>query len=558
MPGSGESGGNQVRAYRQILLWPLQLMPIREDSQIQRHWELLGPPGKTNPWSEVEDEFCADPRDFKERHYNEFISFLPHVQRFLYGEARRSGRGHRLGGSPMRVFRREDVQAVRVRTHANSEPRTLQIKHIDLYFFYDIDVVLLNVEVHAKDLPLHEAQDLLYRFGRAYPGSWDDDGQARNCMAEVEWLGEGGAVLSRSDVHNREKFLSFVGRNRAAAIADHWAFLLKPLVLDAGSDHGSIRFKQLEYYRMPVMGYLAVADTRALNRNDFVRMGLVTAPGTDDRLPFSEQYLADFEPKHCYDRYWNTPPLPGDTRYVCNGHALVVVGDANSALFLDDETGVQAQFRHQYFLMFLIAHMQRAALLMFSKRLADAVDRLQIQDPESVKEFKRTIRQNFEIFLRFNHRYWFHDLSDQVQLKALFQMCARHLGSDGLYADVKEEILDMSQYLDSDSLRRQSNTVLRLTVVTTFGLIGTLVTGFLGMNLLASADEPLWIRALFFIATLIPTGWLTLYTVVKSKRISDFLEALSDEQLTVGEKLGALADVWRRRRLLDDAVRERR
>ena len=48
---------------------------------------------------------------------------------------------------------------------------------------------------------------------------------------------------------------------------------------------------------------------------------------------------------------------------------------------------------------------------------------------------------------------------------------------------------DMNEYLDSDSLRRQANTVLRLTVVTTFGLIGTVATGFLGMNLFAHAEE---------------------------------------------------------------------
>lgn len=550
IPVSGESGGTQVRHYRQILLWPLQLLPIREDAQIQRHWELLQKPGPNNPWHEVEDEFCADPGEFQERHYHEFISFLPHVQRFLYGE----GGGGR--GSPMRVFRRGDVHAVRVRAHPDSAPRVLKVKHIDLYFFYDIDVVLLNVEVHAQDLPLDEAQDLLFRFGRAYPGSWDADGRARNCLADLEWLGAGGEVLAKSDVNSREKFLSFVNRHRAAAVADHWAFLLKPLVLDASSDQGPIRYKQLEYYRMPAMGYLAVEDPAALTRNDFVRLGLLAGPGTDDRLPYAEGYLADFEQKYCYDRFWNTPPRPGDTRFLCVGNALVVVGDARSAPFTDDHTGVQAQFRHQHFLLFLIAHMQRAALLMFSKRLSDAVDGLEIHDPESVKRFKRIIRQNFEIFLRFNHRYWMHDLSDQVQLKALFQMCTQHLGSDGLYADVKEEILDMTQYLDSDSLRRQSNTVLRLTVVTTFGLIGTVVTGFLGMNLLAAAEAPLWHRALFFVAILVPTAWLTLYTIVKSKRLSDFLEALSDEQLSVGEKFGALADVWRRRRLLDEEIRE--
>ena len=106
----------------------------------------------------------------------------------------------------------------------------------------------------------------------------------------------------------------------------------------------------------------------------------------------------------------------------------------------------------------------------------------------------------------------------------------------------------MSHYLDSDSLRRQANTVVRLTVVTTFGLIGTVVTGFLGMNLLAESENPLAVKLLYFALVLIPTTWLTLYTVVKSKRLSDFLEALSDERLSARNKLRAFIDVWSARR----------
>ena len=41
---------------------------------------------------------------------------------------------------------------------------------------------------------------------------------------------------------------------------------------------------------------------------------------------------------------------------------------------------------------------------------------------------------------------------------------------------------------------------MRLTVVTVFGLIGTITTGFLGMNLIAAADAPLTARAAFFLA----------------------------------------------------------
>ena len=43
-----------------------------------------------------------------------------------------------------------------------------------------------------------------------------------------------------------------------------------------------------------------------------------------------------------------------------------------------------------------------------------------------------------------------------------------------------------------------------------------------------------------------PTTVVTFYTIVKSKRLSDFLEALSDERLPGRAKLASLAAVWKR------------
>jgi len=103
--------------------------------------------------------------------------------------------------------------------------------------------------------------------------------------------------------------------------------------------------------------------------------------------------------------------------------------------------------------------------------------------------------------------------------------------------------MDMSNYLDSDSARRQAATVLRLTVVTILGLLGTIVTGFLGMNLIAAADEPMPLRVALFVLTLIITIGLTALTIAKSKRLADFLDTLSDERLSWRDKLHALRRV---------------
>lgn len=88
----------------------------------------------------------------------------------------------------------------------------------------------------------------------------------------------------------------------------------------------------------------------------------------------------------------------------------------------------------------------------------------------------------------------------------------------------------MSEFLENEALRRQNDTMTRLTVVTTLGLIGTTVTGFLGMNVLAWADEPLPWRVWAFLAVLIPTILLTLLTIVKSRSLSSFMERLSDTE----------------------------
>ena len=94
-------------------------------------------------------------------------------------------------------------------------------------------------------------------------------------------------------------------------------------------------------------------------------------------------------------------------------------------------------------------------------------------------------------------------------------------------------------------LRRQANTVVRLTVVTILGMIGTITTGFLGMNLLAEADAPMSRRVWIFGSVFLITTALTVYTMAKSKRLSDFLDALSDERLSAWTKIKALAAVWK-------------
>ncbi len=532
-----------VRHFRQILLWPLQVMHARvREPRISKYWELLEAMGEQCPWREVADEF-GDPDDFQERHYKEFVTFLPYVQRFLYGEGMGREGPAGYGKSPIRVYRRRDVARMRVVLDEQSPPVVFEVAHVDLYFFYDIDIIILAVEFFARDLPLPLAQDALFKLGRAYPAFWEADGQGGQCPRRVEWLAATGETLAVSDYEDRRKYLNFVCRHRSPNIAAHWDYLLRPLALYHSDREGVVRYRQIEYHRMPLLAYLSFDDPRVLTRGDFARLALVTRPGPSNTLPYSERELAHFERKYCYDKFWNpTDPALG-SRYLCCGHAFVLVGQAHDRFFTDAETGLLGQFRHQYFLVNLIAHFHKATLMLFSEWLVTAISQLDIRDVDSVKTFKRDIRRIFETFLRFTHRYWFHEVSNQAQAKDLFRMLTGHLDTDRIYRDVSEAVKEMEHYLDSDGLRRQANTVVRLTVVTTLGLIATVLTGFLGMNIFDHANEPAWVKLSIVVGVLIPAILLVFYGVAKSKVLSDFLEALADERLTWRDKLGVLFKV---------------
>ncbi len=547
MSDAAKNTSPPVRHFRQILLWPLQVMHARvREPHISKYWELLEAVGEQSPWREVEDEF-GDPDDFQERHYKEFITFLPYVQRFLYGEGTGREALTGYGKSPIRVYRRRDVAKMRVVLDEQAPPVVFEVAHVDLYFFYDIDIIILAVEFYTDDLPLTLAQEMLFKLGRAYPAFWEASGQGGQCPRRVEWLTATGEILAVSDYENRRKYLNFVCRHRSPNVAAHWDYLLRPLALYHSDREGMIRYRQIEYHRMPLLAYLSFDDPRSLSRGDFARLALITRSGPSDTLPYSAQELADFERRYCYDKFWNPADPALGSRYLCCGHAFVMVGQAGDRFFANRDTGLLGQFRHQYFLVNLIAHFHKAALMLFSEWLVMAISRLDIHDVESVKTFKREIRRIFETFLRFTHRYWFHEVSNQAQAKDLFRMLTGHLDTDRIYQDVSEAVKEMNQYLDSDGLRRQANTVVRLTVVTTLGLIATVLTGFLGMNIFDYAGESFWIKLLIVMGVLTPTILLVFYGVAKSKVLSDFLEALSDERLALRDKLGVLFKVWEKR-----------
>ena len=554
-------------------MWPIQLVEGESTILPTNLGERL--PRLDPRWSEVSDEFTEDSGQFQERHYAEFVAFMPDVQRFLYGEggqvraklgaAKRHARGIRddsedagpregYGGSPIHVYRRRDIAAARVTLRPGDAPIDFAVARVELYFFFDVDIAIFAVELVARDLTLDQAQDALFRLGRAYPTNWTEGGEGANCCARFALLDDEGRELAVSDYADKDAFLRFVCEHRTPRIAAHWQYLLAPLVPEqiadgAGREAKLIPFRPLEHQRIPLFAALAVESPEALTREDWMRLALAAPAGVTGVAPFSPAFLSDFEAQYCYDRYWDAGYGHDQitTRMLCSGHAFVMVGCASDPRFIDASNGIVGQFRHQYFLLGMIAHFHRAGLLVFRDRLVTAISGLTDYSPDTVMAFKRVVRLSHENLLRFTNRFWFHELSNQAAARDLFAMWVRQLGTERLFAEVRQEVLDMIDYLDSDALRRQANTVVRLTVVTFFGLIVSLTMGFLGAELISLHDMPWWKKALHVALVVLPMAGLILYAAKKSQRLAEFIDAISNERLSLADKWRAFCGVWRRK-----------
>jgi biopolymer transport protein ExbB/TolQ len=72
-------------------------------------------------------------------------------------------------------------------------------------------------------------------------------------------------------------------------------------------------------------------------------------------------------------------------------------------------------------------------------------------------------------------------------------------------------------------------------------------SGFLGMNLIAEADASWNLKVLYFLLVGVPSVVLAFFVILKSRRLSDFLDALSDERVSLRSKSVAAENIFRKR-----------
>jgi hypothetical protein len=220
------------------------------------------------------------------------------------------------------------------------------------------------------------------------------------------------------------------------------------------------------------MAQIGVPSSFDIRRSDWVRLCFCDAPGSG--YSYSPGFLKDFEGTYCYDRFFDyeTQDAYKSTRYIMCSYAFIMVGSCQNDVKDYFYHVFSRHFRRIYFQLVLISVYQKVALLSLSERLAEALDSGAFQDrSEAIHE---------EI-LMFTHRYWFEEISAQIQGHELFSMLRGHMRTEKLYKQLSQEVRETTDRL---AVLRQD----RLNRLAGVGLVLATFVGFFGMNVFGEGE----------------------------------------------------------------------
>ena len=226
------------------------------------------------------------------------------------------------------------------------------------------------------------------------------------------------------------------------------------------------------------------------------------SPGKQGTLPYASDFLEKYIDDYCYDRFWDekVPEHVWNTRYLCCGYGFTAIGeyenkDGSLSFFMNQ---ILSHFRNHYFQMGLLAHFHRASLLVFSNLLAQAASFIR----KSQKKFRKKIHRIHQDLVRFTHRYWFTEISNQIQPTEMFSWWSYHLKTDALYKRVMRQANESSQLLNMERQNKINESSHNLNIIAVFGVTLSIAIAFLSINILSDElkdvlPENDWIK--FFI-----------------------------------------------------------
>ena len=255
-----------------------------------------------------------------------------------------------------------------------------------------------------------------------------------------------------------------------------------------------------------------------------------------DELPYQREFLAGFEKRCCYDRFWyqSGESAESSSRIMNCGYSFTWVGSAKDAgYFMNDRNGAVATFRHIYVPMGVIAHFHRAALLAASAQLSALSE---LHDVDKQQEHQKRLQKLYQRFITFTQVFWFDEISPQEQGRELFAGWRHELRTQELFNEVRQELRDMTDLQNAQEQVKQAREAQKLTkialpfaAISVFvGYVSMLASGF-GMNTISSEKDtwiPVWkawihwpMAALASILTIvIPVAIVWLYLELRTKK----------------------------------------
>jgi len=521
-----EAESVKVRRFHEILVWPLRLLapPVEgAETPEAKVAALVKRITASKTWKRTGGVFDLKTGVDEKTKYAEFVYFYPFIRDILYGKS-------------LAVLARYDVTGVTVEWTRNGvkPSKKLDVKRVNLYVTH-LEVALLVVEVagptQGSELSLDDVMDIQDRLRRAYAPYWGEDGRwAGHCPDRVQWLGGGNpmesdyAFVKDKDGNPSNAQMKFVVSERRAPVAAHWKWLMSPMLPETAAKRGDgIYYQQLLDERMPAMCYVAVDEPKAVKPGDQVRLCFLDGSGTWE-YPYARDFLKPFEAKYCYDRYWQVDKEYMTSRLFCCGYAFTVLGRYGDEFFSDGKNGLLAHFRHHYLHLGLIALLQHSILLVFSKRLSEAL--------EERERFNAHVERIQKDVAEFVSGIWFFAVTNQVQGQELFRAWSDHLNNQKIFDEVMLEVKTVSDILLTSLQEKRNDTSLMLTRVATIVLPLSLAFSFWGIDGQAFGKIfPTWLSAspcTFWIT--IGIAALLALTIVFHKKIHEYARDEQDKR----------------------------
>jgi hypothetical protein len=300
----------------------------------------------------------------------------------------------------------------------------------------------------------------------------------------VAWLGADGQPLSDAmGPLSLQDEMERLVQHREPPVHKSWRELLKLRQRGYCAEDGEhLCWRHVIDDRIPFMSYVRLrGGLEQVSPGDWVRLCFADQPSNESPVsyPYDKTFLANFAKDNCYDRFYDS-----GTRYMFCGYALTAVG-ADGWFF---ENVIKQHFRHMYFQMSLIAHMEYATYLAFSSRISQAVEDAAQHGGTREDWFRERILKIHDDFLEFVHIFRFTGVSNQLQGGELFANWRKHLRLSELYNDLQDELKSATDYLLAKEAREQTKAAGRLNIIAAFGVILGLVFAFLGMNVIVGQD----------------------------------------------------------------------